>query len=262
MGEIATYLALGAFTGVIAGLLGVGGGLIIVPVLVWLFTRQQMDHGVITHLAIGTSLATIIPTAIASTRAHHRHGAVRWDVLRRLIPGIILGALAGATLAEFMSAMLLRRVFGVFEILVALYLLLNLPPKVGRPLPGTAVLSTGGGLIGGVSALLGIGGGTLTVPFLVWFNVHLRQAIATAAAAGLPIALAGTAGFIIHGWGNPALPDVSSGYVYWPAFAGIALASYFTARWGAWLTHRLPVTLVRRFFAVLLILLGLRMLLG
>ncbi|MCG5495921.1 MULTISPECIES: sulfite exporter TauE/SafE family protein [Ectothiorhodospira] len=259
MWDILAYLALGAFTGVVAGLLGVGGGLIIVPVLVWLFTRQQVDSGIITHLAIGTSLATIIPTAIASTLAHHRHGAVQWQVIRQMAPGVMLGALAGATLAEFMSAVLLRQVFGVFEILMGIYLLMSLPPRPGRQLPGPAVLNTGGGMIGGVSALLGIGGGTLMVPFMVWFNIHLRHAIATAAATGLPIALAGTAGFMIHGWGHAALPAFSSGYVHWPAFAGIALAAFFTARIGAWLTHRLPVKLVRRVFALLLIGLGLRM---
>lgn len=258
--DLLGYLSLGAGTGVLAGLLGIGGGLIIVPVLVGLFTLQGMPPGVITHLAIGTSLATIVPTAIASTRAHHRHGAVRWDLLRALGPGVALGALLGSTAAAALSTQALGRVFGVFEVLMGVYLLAGRPPRPGRILPAAPVLGGWGGLIGGFSSLLGIGGGTLTVPLLTWFNVPMRQAIATAAATGLPIALAGTAGFIVHGLGEPGLPAGATGYVYWPAFVGIALAAFFTARIGAALTHRLPVATVRRLFAGMLILLGIRML--
>ncbi|MFP4244421.1 MAG: sulfite exporter TauE/SafE family protein, partial [Ectothiorhodospira sp.] len=260
MTEMVAYLALGACTGVAAGLLGIGGGLIIVPVLVGLFSLQGMAPGIITHLAIGTSLATIVPTAIASTLAHHRHGAVRWDLLRTLAPGVALGALAGSTAAAALSTQALGRVFGSFEVLMGLYLLAGRPPRPGRTVPAAPVLGGWGGGIGGFSSLLGIGGGTLTVPLLTWFNVPMRQAIATAAATGLPIALTGTAGFIVHGLGEPGLPAGATGYVHWPAFAGIALAAFFTARLGAGLTHRLPVVTVRRLFAGMLILLGVRML--
>ncbi|ACL73502.1 protein of unknown function DUF81 [Thioalkalivibrio sulfidiphilus HL-EbGr7] len=254
------YLILGAVAGVLAGLLGIGGGLLIVPVLVWLYVHQGVDAAVITHLAIGTSLATIVPTAIASARAHHAHGAVRWDLVWRLAPGVVFGALAGATLAEFLSSDMLRRVFGVFEIALALYMLIGTRPAPQRPLPGVATLSAGGGVIGLVSSLLGIGGGTLTVPYLVWFNVAVRQAIGTASAVGLPIALAGAAGFMIHGWQAQGLPAWSAGYIHGPALAGIAIASFLTAPIGARLTHRLPVPLVRRLFALLLMGLGVKML--
>lgn len=254
------YLALGAVAGVMAGLLGVGGGLLIVPVLVWLFIRQGVEPAVITHLAIGTSLATIVPTAIASARAHHRHGAVRWDLVARVAPGVMLGALAGATLAEFLSSDALRRVFGAFEIGLAVYMLLNVRPAPHRPLPGGLGLSSGGGVIGLVSALLGIGGGSLSVPYLVWFNVAVRHAIGTAAAVGLPIALAGAGGFMIHGWQAEGLPAWSAGYVHGPSLLGVALASFLTAPIGARLTHTLPVPTVRKLFAVLLMVLGIRML--
>lgn len=256
------YLALGAVAGVMAGLLGVGGGLLIVPVLVWLFIRQGVEPSVITHLAIGTSLATIVPTAISSARTHHHHGAVRWDLVRRLAPGVMLGALAGATLAEYLSSDALRRVFGTFEIALALYMLMNVRPAPHRPLPGTAGLAGGGGVIGLVSALLGIGGGSLSVPYLVWFNVAVRHAIGTAAAVGLPIAVAGAAGFMIHGWQAHGLPTWSAGYIHGPSLLGVALASYLTAPVGARLTHRLPVPLVRRLFALLLLVLGVKMLAG
>jgi uncharacterized protein len=254
------YLALGAVAGVMAGLLGVGGGLLIVPVLVWLFIRQGVEPAVITHLAIGTSLATIVPTAISSARTHHLHGAVRWDLVTRIAPGVMVGALAGATLAEFLSSDALRRVFGAFEIALAIYMFLNIRPAPHRPLPGAVGLASGGGVIGLVSALLGIGGGSLSVPYLVWFNVAVRHAIGTAAAVGLPIAIAGAGGFILHGWNAHGLPDWSLGYVHGPSLAGIALASFLTAPIGARLTHRLPVPLVRRLFAVLLMVLGIRML--
>lgn len=260
MEYFAAYVLLGAFTGVIAGMLGVGGGLIIVPVLVWLFALQQLNPAIITHLAIGTSLATIIPTAMAATLAHHRHGAVRIDLLAYLMPAALLGALLGAALAEFLGGLLLRRVFGIFELLIAAYLLLNLKPpqRTAQPHPGW--LSSGGAGIGTISALLGIGGGTLMVPLLSWYGVSLRHAIGTASALGLPIALGGVIGFIWHGWNNPDLPAGSSGYVLWSAFVGIALASFFTARLGAWLTHRLPIPLIRTLFAALLAVLGLKML--
>jgi len=256
------YLILGAVAGVLAGLLGVGGGLLIVPVLVWLYVQQGVEPGIITHLAIGTSLATIVPTAIASARAHHGHGAVRWELVWRLAPGVMIGALAGATLAEFLGSDALRRVFGVFEIALALYMLIGVRPAPHRPLPGTASLTAGGGVIGLVSALLGIGGGTLTVPYLVWFNVAVRHAIGTASAVGLPIALAGAAGFMIHGWQAHGLPAWSAGYIHGPALLGIAIASFLTAPLGARLTHTLPVPLVRRLFALLLMGLGIRMLVG
>lgn len=255
------YLLLGMVAGVAAGLLGIGGGLIIVPVLVFIFQQQQFSAGVIVHLAVGTSLATIVLTSISSVRAHHMHGAVLWPVFNRMVPGIIVGALLGSMIADWMPSQILKWVFAIFELTVATQMMLAYRPNPQRVLPkwpGLSVVSTA---IGAISAIVGIGGGTMTVPFLVWCNVAMRQAVATAAACGLPIALAGAVGFVINGWGSVSLPAYSSGYVYWPAFIGIVITSVLFAPLGARLAHRLPAAQLKRIFALLLYALGIRMLL-
>jgi uncharacterized membrane protein YfcA len=233
--EWVAYLALGAFAGTVAGLLGVGGGLIIVPALVFLLGQQGIN------IAIGTSLATIVITSVSSTWAHHRHGAVQWPVFARLSPGIVIGALLGAVIADYMSAILLRQVFGVFELLVAVQMAMGARPDAHRAVPAKAEMFGAGSVIGGISSVVGIGGGTMTVPFLVWCNVSMRKAVATSAACGLPIAIAGASGYILTGWNESTLPEWSSGYVYWPAFAGIVIMSVIFAPLGAYLAHRLPV---------------------
>ncbi len=262
MEAILAYLVVGAFAGLIAGLLGVGGGLVIVPVLALLFERAGVDAAVLMHLAIGTSLATIVVTSLSSLRAHARCGAVRWDVFIALTPGIVLGALTGAAMASRLTGHSLRAFFGLFELAVALQIGFDLVTSAHRRLPGTPGMTLAGGVIGFVSAIVGIGGGTLTVPFLVWCNVSIRQAVATAAACGLPIALAGASGFVASGWAEAGLPPGSTGFLYWPAFAGIAVASVLMAPFGARLAHRLPTQMLRRLFAVFLVILGVRMLIG
>lgn len=256
------YLLIGAFAGTVAGLLGVGGGLIIVPVLALLFQRWGFAEAVQMHLAIGTSLATIVLTAVSSMYAHHRRGAVDWSVFRRLTPGIVAGALAGAVIADFMPTRSLRVFFGVFELAVAAQIGFNLMASPRRRLPGNLGMSAAGTAIGALSAVVGIGGGTLTVPFLVWCNVTLRNAVATSSATGLPIAVAGAMGFVLTGWNAPPLPAWTTGYLYWPALAGIAAASLAFAPLGARLAHTLPVDVLRRAFAIFLAVLGVRMLLG
>ncbi|MCR4300059.1 MAG: sulfite exporter TauE/SafE family protein [Sulfuricaulis sp.] len=262
METLLIYLLVGAFAGLIAGLLGVGGGLIIVPVLVFVFQGQGVDSSVIVHLAIGTSLATIVVTSISSMRAHHRHGAVQWPVFRRLVPGIVVGALVGAVIADLLPTKAMRWWFGIFELVVAAQIGFNIMAAPHRQLPGAFGTNFTGAVIGAVSAALGIGGGTLTTPFLVWCNISLRQAVATSSACGLPIAVAGAAGFIATGWNETGLPAWSSGYVYWPAFAGISIASLLSARLGAKLTHIIPAATLRRFFSLFLAILGVRMLIG
>lgn len=257
---LALYAAVGIVAGIIAGLFGVGGGLIIVPVLVFTFRLQEFPPEFLVHLAIGTSLATIILTSLSSTYSHHRHGAVRWDIVWRITPGILLGGLLGATLADQLSSRFLGWFFGMFELCVAAYLLLDKKPPPHRSLPGAWGLSGAGGLIGGLSALVGIGGGSMTVPYLLWCRVQAQQAVATAAACGLPIALSGTAGFVMMGWNEARLPAWSSGYLYWPALLGVALFSTLAAPFGAKLAHRLPGAQLKRYFAGLLILLGIKML--
>lgn len=260
MNELLLYLLLGGAAGLLAGLLGVGGGLVIVPVLAWMFYRTGMPPELVMHLAIGTSLATIVFTSLSSVLAHHRRGAVLWEPFRRLSPGILLGALVGAALADTLPSDTLRLIFGWFELAVALQMGLNLRPSPHRNLPGQWGMSGAGSIIGMVSAVVGIGGGTLTVPFLQWCNVPIRQAVATSAACGLPIALAGALGFVVTGWNFPALPSWSSGYLYWPALLGIVVASSLFAPLGARLAHRLPGAVLKRFFSLFLLFLGLRML--
>jgi uncharacterized membrane protein YfcA len=253
------YLLLGAFAGTIAGLLGVGGGLIIVPVLVYVFTRQHIDPSIMVHLAVGTSLATIVFTSISSVRAHHRRGAVRWDVFWKLTPGIVMGALLGSLVADWMPAHILRRFFAIFEWLVAMQMLFGFRPKPGRDLPATPGMLGVGGVIGGISSIVGIGGGTMTVPYLVWCNLRMQAAVATSSACSLPIAVAGAAGFVLTGWMSPGLPSLSLGFVYLPAFVGIILTSVLFAPVGAWLAHRLPANTLRIFFAIFLSVLGIYM---
>jgi uncharacterized membrane protein YfcA len=256
------YIGLGAFAGVLAGLFGVGGGLVIVPVLAFLFQQQGIPSEVLMHLAVGTSLATIVFTSLSSVYAHHRRGAVQWSAVARLAPGIVIGAWIGAVLAERLPGVQLRTVFGVFELLVALQMGLALRASAHRRLPGWMGMGIAGSIIGAVSAIVGIGGGTMTVPFLQWCNMPMRHAVATSAACGLPIAIAGTLGFVVSGWGKATLPELSSGFLYWPAFAGIVAASVVFAPLGARLAHALPAAQLKRFFALFLAFLGLRMLLG
>lgn len=260
--EILPYLLLGAFAGVLAGLLGVGGGLVIVPALAYLLPARGVAPEVVMHLALGTSLATIVLTSISSVAAHHRRGGVQWKVFGRLTPGVLIGAFLGAGVADALPAEPLRLAFGVFALLVALQLGLAAKPPPQRELPGPAGMGLAGGTIGAVSAIVGIGGGSLTVPFLAWCNVPMRVAVATSAAVGLPIAVAGALGYALMGLGHPSLPPGALGYVYLPALLGIALASVLCAPVGARLAHAVPAPALKRFFAVFLAFIGLRMLLG
>ena len=262
MTELAIYITLGATAGLLAGLFGVGGGLIIVPVLAWVFAAQGMHSDVIMHLAVGTSLASIWLTSLMSIRAHHQRGAVNWLLVRKLAPGIIVGALAGALIADQLPTTVLKRIFGVFELFVAAQMLLVSRYRARFELPGFIGLTFAGGGIGLVSAIIGIGGGTLTVPFLVWCRVPMIQAVATSAACGLPIAVAGALGFMLTGWGAAGLPAWSTGYLYWPAWLGIVVASSLTAGLGARLAHSLPAARLRQLFALLLLGMGMKMLAG
>lgn len=256
----AVYLVLGAFAGVLAGLFGIGGGLIIVPVLIFSFGLQGISAEVAVHLAVGTSLATIIFTSINSIRSHHQRGAVRWDVFRPMMVGIAIGAILGAWTASLLSGPVLELIIGVFVILVGVKMLFGVDPKENHPLPGQLGLGGAGGVIGWASAIFGIGGGTLTVPYLSWCSIRMQQAVATSAACGLPIAIAGAVTNIFTGWDQPALPEYAVGYIFLPALIGIVLTSVPFARVGALLAHRLDATLLRKLFAVLLLIVGTRFL--
>ncbi len=250
------YLAVGAVAGLLAGLLGVGGGVVVVPALAAAFTAQGVSHRHTMALALGTSLAAIVFTALASVRAHHVRGAVDWRVVRRLTPGLVFGAFAGSSLAARASSSVLALAFGVFLWCVATYLIVDGTPRGSGPLPGRIGLWSVGGVIGLVSGVLGIGGGTLTVPFLTWRRVPLPQAIGTAAAAGVPIAIAGALGYLLGGLALAASPPDSLGFVHVPAFIGLTLTSVSTAPLGARLSHRLATGLLKKLFALFLFVVG------
>jgi len=256
---LAAYIGLGLVVGFVAGLLGVGGGLIIVPVLIMLLHAQGLATGMEPQLALGTSLASILITSLSSVRAHHRHGAVEWPLVRRITPGVLLGTLAGALFAAQMPALVLKVFFIAFLFYAAAQMWLDFKPAPQRALPGRIGTALAGGVIGAVSSWVGIGGGTLSVPFMLWHNVTLHRAIATSAAIGFPIAIAGAVGYVLGGWNVDGLPPGSAGFVYLPALAGIVIGSVFTAPLGARTAHRLPVRPLKRIFALLLATLALRM---
>jgi uncharacterized membrane protein YfcA len=255
------YIGLGLFTGFSAGMLGIGGGLVMVPALTMIFAEQAgFPPNEVLHMALGTSMATILFTSLSSLRAHHRHDAVLWKVVVQITPGILLGTLFGTLFASKVSARPLAVFFTGFVCFVALQMILNLKPKPSRQLPGTTgVFSVGLG-IGSISALVAIGGGAFTVPFLTWCNVRVQKAIGTSAAVGFPIAVGGSLGYIYNGWGHANLPQWSLGFVHLPALAWLVPPSMLMAPLGARLAHRLPVATLKRIFACLLIALATRML--
>ena len=258
--DILLYLVTGIFAGLASGLLGVGGGLIIVPVLFFIFSTQNIASEHIMHMALATSLATIIFTSISSTRAHHKKQAVLWPVFLQLAPGICLGAWFGGIAASDMKTELLKPTFGIFELFVGMLLLWNHKDQQHAVTLNKIKSTAGGFLIGTISAIVGIGGGTLTVPFLHWHNISIRNAIATSAACGLPIAVFGATSFIYAGWSINTLPEQTLGYVHLPAFALIITTSFLFAPVGANLAHRLPENALKRGFAIFLLLLGFKML--
>lgn len=242
--------------GFLAGLLGIGGGLVIVPALYLWLAPAYPEHAI--HVAVATSLATIVFTAASSVYAHHRHGAVDWPMAGRLVPGLILGALAGAAVASWLAGALLTAVFGVFCLLAGTRMLAAAAAAVpaGVHRPGGAATTAAGLGIGAVSAIVGIGGGTLTVPYLTLRGVDMHAAVATSAACGLPIAVAGVGGFIGMGLEAAGVPPHSLGFVWGPAVAGIAAAGVVAAPLGARTAHRSTRAALRRVFGCFLVLLG------
>ena len=256
------YIALGIFAGFFAGLLGIGGGSVMVPILVMLFATQGFAAGDVMHLALGTSMAAIFFTSISSVRTHHAHGAVVWPIVLRITPGIVLGTLIGTYIASLVPTRALGLIFTIFICYVSVQMMLNIKAQAHREMPGVVATSLVGAFIGGISCLVAIGGGALSVPFMTWCNVRVQHAIGTSAAIGFPIALGGAVGYIWNGWSVAGLPAGSLGYVYVPAVTGIALASILTAPIGARQTHQLPVRTLRRIFAAILLALAGKMLFG
>ena len=250
---VAELLAMGCVGGFLAGLLGVGGGMMLVPFMTYILASRGVASGMAVKMAVATSMATIMFTSLSSVRAHHRLGAVRWDLLRGLAPGILLGGLAGgAGVFAVLKGQGLALGFAVFIGYSAVQMLRDRKPHPGREMPGVAGQTAVGAGIGMLSGLVGAGGAFMSVPFMTWCNVPIRQAVGTSAALGFPIAVANTLGYTISGWNlPPALPG-AQGYLYVPGLAIIALASVTMAPLGARTAHRTDTRKLKRLFAVLL----------
>ncbi len=243
---------LGLCTGFLAGLLGLGGGMMMVPFLTIILTARAYPEQHVIKMAVATSLATICFTSLASVRAHHRRGAVRWDIVRVLAPGIVLGAFLGSQMAAALPARLLGYLFAGFVAFSATQLFLNRKPKPSRVLPGTRGMFGVGNLIGVLSSLVGAGGAFISVPFMTWCNVAIHNAVATSAALGFPIAFAGSVGYLVAGWNLPDMPRGALGYLYWPGFLVLSCASMLTAPLGARVAHSMEVAPLKRVFAFVL----------
>ena len=256
------YAAIGAAVGFFAGLLGIGGGAIMVPLLVMLFEAQGLPKDHVLHLAVGTGMASILFTSLSSMRAHASRGVVRWDLALALTPGILLGGLLGSALTVWISTKVFATLFTGVVFIAATNILIDRKPRPSRALPGALGSMLVGVVISFVSSLAALGGAFLTIPFALYCNVPMLQAIGTAAIVGFPIALAGSIGFIATGWGQSGLPSYSIGYVYLPGMLGIALASVLTAPVGAAVAHHLPTKRLKQVFSVLLYALAATMLAG
>lgn len=257
-----SYPLLGIFGGFAAGLFGVGGGLTIVPFLFMIFSAQGFPDAHLMHLALGTAMATIVVTSISSMRAHHSHGAVRWELVRAMTPGLLVGTFAGAILTGVIPTRPLVMVFVIIVYYAAVQLLLDFKPRPHRQLPGAAGLFASGSAIGAVSSLVAAGGGFLSVPFMLFCNVTIHHAVGTSSALGFPIAVAGVVGYLVAGWGTVGLPAGAFGYIYLPAFLGIVTLSVLAAPLGAKLAHSLPVRKLKRGFGGFLAILATKMLHG
>jgi len=256
------YPLIGCFSGFIAGLFGVGGGLTIVPLLLMLFAAQGFPAEHVMHLALGTAMATIVITSLSSMRAHHSHGAVRWEIFRVMAPGLVLGTLTGSFVAAWVPTRPLAMIFTAIVYLAAIQMMADFKPKPTRALPKATGQFGAGLVIGAVSSLVAAGGGFLSVPFMFWHNVPIHQAVGTSAALGFPIAVAGTLGYLISGWHESGLPADSLGYIYLPALIGITAMTVLFAPLGARTAHRLPIKGLKRAFGLMLAVLATSMLHG
>ena len=255
------YLVLGLFVGYFSGLLGIGGGLIMVPVLAFMFEAQHIPEHNIFHLALGTSMATILFTSISSTYQHHAHRAVNWDAFKYISPGILLGTALGALIVGYVASLYLTIFFILFVYFSATQMLVGFKPDATRNYPTRMEVTIAGMVIGSISSIVSIGGGVLSVPYLVWHKQPLRNAIATSAALGFPIAFGGTLGYIANGYiRGIGLPSYSLGYVYLPVLFWLVIGTMATAPLGAKATHTMPVDMLRKIFALVLFALATRML--
>jgi len=258
---IVELAVLGVGTGFLAGLLGIGGGMLMVPFITIILANRGVSADLAVKMAIATSMATIIFTSLSSVRAHHQRGAVRWDIVKRLAPGIVIGSIIGSLgVFALLKGSYLAIFFGLFVSFSATQMFLDKKPKPTRQMPGTGGQLAAGGFIGFLSGLVGAGGGFISVPFMTWCNVPIHNAVATSAALGFPIAVANVLGYIISGQTVQNLPEGSFGYIWLPALAVIAVCSFLTAPLGAKAAHSIPVGKLKRVFASILYLLAAYML--
>jgi uncharacterized protein len=257
---IIELLLLGACGGFLAGLLGIGGGMVLVPFMTFFLSQVGFPESLIIKTAIATSLSTICFTSLSSVRAHARRGMVRWDLVPAFVPGLIVGSLVGAHLVKMLSAVFLTLWFALFVGFSATQMVRDKKTKPTRHLPGPWGLGLIGIVIGLLSAVVGAGGGFISVPFMTWCNVPIHQAVGTSAALGFPLALAGTVGYIWSGWSLEGLPSGTLGFIFWPALFIIASASVCTAPIGAKTAHAMNVKQLKRSFGVVLYLLAAYML--
>ncbi len=255
----AAYIVAGAFVGILAGMLGIGGGMTLVPILAFLFAAQAVSPDYIVHLSLGTAMASIVFTSASSVREHYRLGGVDLHIVKRMSPGLVVGSLLSTLAAGWISQSQLALAFSIIVYAGATQMILNRKPATSRPLPGTPLLFSLGLLIGIVCGLVSAGGAFMTVPFMLWCGVPLTTAIGTAAAMGIPVAIVGSAGYIISGWQVPGLPPDTMGFVSLVALAGLVAGSVVTAPFGARLAHRLPIVTLKRIFALLLYILATKM---
>ena len=254
------YLLMGLGVGVFAGMLGIGGGTMLVTLMVLAFNSQGVAPDRVLHLALGTAMATIIFTSIASFRAHHKHGAVRWDIVRTVAPGLVVGTIAGTIVADYLPTKYLAVVFVTFVYYSAVQMFVNVAPEPSRQLPGQGVMNSVATMVGAICSLVGAAGGIITIPLLARCNVPLRQAIGTSAAFGLPVAVTATVGYIWSGLGKDALPPHTLGYVFLPALAAVVIGTFVTVPVGARIAHRMPVPALKRVLGVVLCVLATKML--
>jgi uncharacterized membrane protein YfcA len=257
LSDILMLMLCGSISGFLAGLLGIGGGMILVPFMILVFNHLGFSQEVIVHMAIATGMCTILFTTSSAIWAHHKHGSIDWKLVAALSPGMIFGGLIGGSeLFEALKTSWLSLFFAVFIVYTSIQMLLNKKPKAGRDLPGALGLFSFGGFAGALASLVGAGGAFITVPFMLWCNVKPHTAMATSSGLGLPVAAAATLGYMYGSWGNPNLPAGSMGFVYLPAVACIVVVSIFTAPFGARLARKLDVAQLKRVFGVMLLLLA------
>jgi len=258
--NIAIYFVIGICAGILSGMLGIGSGVFVVPALAFVFAREQFSPNIIMHIAAGTSLATIAVTTSRALLGHLKHKVSFWPVYKRIFPGVVMGTIAGAVLAHFLHSRTLSILFGVIVFLLGLKMFFPSVKEGSRKLPGTLGCSSVGFLIGGKSGLLGLGGGIMLTPFFTHFGMSMRQSVVVATAVSVTVSIVGAISFSIIGLHATGLPNGSTGYIYWPAWLGIIVGSVSSVPLGVWLSHRTPTMILRRVFAVFLLIVGVHML--